>query len=462
MSQKTSPKSNIVVNGVTFTVATKVRKYSDGTYETTILAYESPSSSTEILIAEKIGNKIVFNDYDYDSSSIGEANGNILKSQAGSAALLNTSKEQVESVKSNFATTSEEISAYDSMNGSPNQATDTTNQESTSDTGSSVPSPAGLPAGSPDESQTTTTSFASPLGETKVEASDYVLRYPFNQSDSTYDYIKIQPFKYVPSLSQSSLRDASGNDGITPVTKRPKEFTGPMIFLPMTPTISETNAVGWGKDELNPIQQRFGAAALRGIDQAVAGLEDGKILESLSGIVGTSMGAANDLIQSQGVGAFIRSYFAGQAVRANLLGRTGIVINPNLELLFQGPKLRSFRYTFTFTPRDPKEASVIREIIKTFKKTMAVKRLEGQIFLGTPDIYDIKYVFNGGTDHPFLNKIKPCALTGFSVNYAPDGSFMTYQNGSMTSYGIDMQFDELEPIYNDDINSNVNTSTMGF
>ena len=58
------------------------------------------SSSTEILIGEKIGNKIVFNAYDYDSSSIGEANGNILKSQAGvSAALLNTSKEQVESKK---------------------------------------------------------------------------------------------------------------------------------------------------------------------------------------------------------------------------------------------------------------------------------------------------------------------------------------------------------------------------
>ena len=134
--------------------ATKVRKYSDGTYETTILAYESPSSSTEILIAEKIGNKIVFNDYDYDSSSIGEANGNILKSQAGSAALLNTSKEQIESVKSNFATTSEEISAYDSMNGSPNQSTNTTNQESTSDTGSTVPSPAGLPAGSPADDPT--------------------------------------------------------------------------------------------------------------------------------------------------------------------------------------------------------------------------------------------------------------------------------------------------------------------
>jgi len=444
MSQKTSPKSNIVVNGVKFTVATTVRKYSDGTYKTTVLAYESPSSSKGIIIGEKKGNTIEFTGYDYDLSTIGQANGNILESQAGSAALLNTSKEQVESVKSNFATTSEEVTAYNEMNGSPHQATDTTDQESTSDTGSTVPSPAGLPAA--------TTSFASPLGETKVEASDYVLRYPFNQSDSTYDYIKIQPFKYVPSLSQSSIRDDSS--GITPVTKRPKEFTGPMIFLPMTPTISETNAVGWGKDELNPIQQRFGAAAINSFNEIEKG--------NFSGALGGQIEAARDLLQDKQTGSFIKSYFAGQAVRANLLGRTGIVVNPNLELLFQGPKLRSFRYTFTFTPRDPKEASVIREIIKTFKKTMAVKRTEGSNFILPPDLYEIRYIFNGGTDHPFLNKIKPCALTGFNVNYAPDGSFMTYQNGSMTSYGIDMQFDEIEPIYNDDINENVNTSTMGF
>jgi len=33
--------------------------------------------------------------------------------------------------------------------------------------------------------------------------------------------------------------------------------------------------------------------------------------------------------------------------------------------------------------------------------------------------------------------------------------------GSMTSYTVDMQFDELEPIYNEDIN-NINEDTMGY
>ena len=452
MSQKTSPKSNIVVNGVKFTVATTVRKYSDGTYKTTVLVYESPSSSEGIIIGEKKGNTIEFTGYDYDLSTIGQANGNILESQAGSAALLNTSKEQVESVKSNFATTSEEISAYDSMNGSPNQSTDTTNQESTSDTGSTVPSPAGLPAGSPADDPTggaKLTSLPVAVGETEINASDFVLRYPFNQSDSTYDFIKIRPFEYTPSLN---INNPTGS--IRSVVNRPKNFRDVTILLPMTPTISETNSVGWGEDRLNPIQQRFGQAALEAIENTSSG--------DFRGALKSQFEAAGDLVNQQGVGAFIKSYFASQAVRANLLGRTGVVVNPNLELLFQGPKLRSFRYTFTFTPRDPKEASVIREIIKTFKKTMAVKRTEGSNFILPPDLYEIRYIFNGGTDHPFLNKIKPCALTGFNVNYAPDGSFMTYQNGSMTSYGIDMQFDEIEPIYNDDINENVNTSTMGF
>ena len=92
---------------------------------------------------------------------------------------------------------------------------------------------------------------------------------------------------------------------------------------------------------------------------------------------------------------------------------------------------------------------------------MAVRQSPGSLFLGVPSVYDIKYIYKSGDDHPFLNKIKPCALTGFNVNYTPDGSYMTYQDGSMTSYAVDMQFDELEPIYNEDIDD-VDSATMGY
>ena len=285
-----------------------------------------------------------------------------------------------------------------------------------------------------------------------------LLKYPLNQSSEVYDYIRIQPVDYVAGFNIG--QQVFGDNGIKSVTTRIKNTeTYPAIYLPMTPSISETNSVGWGSDELNPVQAAFGQVAMNAIGSAADGnisLDD--IKNALSGIAG----AAINLTNQQGLSKFISAYFAGQAVGANLLGRTGIVINPNLELLFQGPKLRSFRYNFRFTPRDDKEAKEIRRIIKVFKKSMAVRRTEGSLFLGVPSVYQINYIFKGGNNHPFLNKIKPCALTAFNVNYTPDGSYMTYQDGSMTSYTIDMQFDELEPIYNEDISQDLESETMDY
>jgi hypothetical protein len=285
--------------------------------------------------------------------------------------------------------------------------------------------------------------------------SKAILKYPLKQSSEIYDYIKIQPVEYVAGFNIGQAPTAQ----IESVTTRIKN-TGlyPTIFLPMTPSISETNSVGWGSDELNPVQIAFGQAAMNAI-----GSVDGNInLDTIKNALGGISGAAINLTSQSGLSKFISAYFAGQAVGANLLGRTGIVINPNLELLFQGPKLRSFRYNFRFTPRDDEEAKEIRRIIRVFKKSMAPRRTEGSLFLGVPAVYEIKYIFKENRDHPFLNKIKPCALTGFNVNYAPDGSYMTYQDGSMTSYTVDMQFDELEPIYNEDISQDLESETMDY
>ena len=53
-------------------------------------------------------------------------------------------------------------------------------------------------------------------------------------------------------------------------------------------------------------------------------------------------------------------------------------------------------------------------------------------------------------EHSFLPKIKECALTGFSMNYTPDGNYQTYENSSMVAYEMSMSFKELEPIYHDE------------
>jgi hypothetical protein len=66
--------------------------------------------------------------------------------------------------------------------------------------------------------------------------------------------------------------------------------------------------------------------------------------------------------------------------------------------------------------------------------------------LKAPNVFKIRYEQKGGSSKS-LNQFKTCALTTVSVNYTPDGTYMTYEDGTMTSYEINLAFNELEPIY---------------
>ncbi len=303
-------------------------------------------------------------------------------------------------------------------------------------------------------------------------AIEPILKYPQDHSSQEYDFIKIIPMEYVPALTTkkvgdafNTLRGTAPGDimGFRNINERYRRINkvGSTVFLPMVPDIQENNAVDWGSDTLSPIQAAAGQIAAGAIGAIANASNMEQAGSAVAELTGNLTGGAQQLINTPGVSNWIKTYFAGKAVNANLLGRAGIAINPNLEVLFNGPLLRTFTYNFRFTPRDKEEARIVRKIIKVFKKTMAVKRRD-KVFLGVPAVYKIQYIFNTGfRDHPFLNKIKPCALSNFNVSYAPDGSYMTYEDGSMTSYNVQMKFDELEPVYNDDIND-VDDPTTGF
>ena len=140
-----------------------------------------------------------------------------------------------------------------------------------------------------------------------------------------------------------------------------------------------------------------------------------------------------------------------QATGGSILTRaTGAVINPNMELLFQGPQLRTFGLSWKMSPRDYEESEMIKKIIRMFKQSQAVKRTESMLFLKSPNTYKLRYLTARGRDHSFLPKIKECALTGCSINYTPDGNYQTYENSSMVAYEMTLSFNELEPIYHDD------------
>jgi len=294
-----------------------------------------------------------------------------------------------------------------------------------------------------------------------ITKDDGLMRYPIKVPPFGYDHIQITAYNYLESgltTTEGSLFQQTSAESRKDKSKPIKNGT---VILPMQPNISETNSIDWGGDKMNAVQAIGASAAMQAINDI--GKKD--FGAAISNFAGTTIDAAKQAASDAETKKAIAAYFAGQAVGANVFTRaTGTVLNPNLELLFSGPRLRTFQFNFTLTPRSDEEAFMVRKIIKFFKRTSAPSLVSDGLFLKTPAIYQLTYIFDDESEekqHPFLNKFKPCALTSFNVNYTPDGSYSTYQGGSMTSYAITMSFGELQPIYAGD-NDDDNTTDMGY
>ena len=147
-------------------------------------------------------------------------------------------------------------------------------------------------------------------------------------------------------------------------------------------------------------------------------------------------------------------------------GKTGHILNNNLELLFSGVNLRSFPFSFTFSPRNPKESDVVKNIIRSLKMSMAAKAGEFNgsaqgIFLKSPDLFQLDYL-KDGKNHPFLNRFKLCALTGMSVNYTNAGTYASYNDGTPVNIRMNVTFKEINPIYHEDYGEATSGSGVGF
>ena len=269
------------------------------------------------------------------------------------------------------------------------------------------------------------------------------LRYPetLNQNQ---DKLKISILKFAPKkFSGLSFAERST------FTER---ILG-SVLLPVPNAVNDANSCSWGQDTMNAAQIAASDIAMKTITEgAGAGLSATE--KSIAG-VGKEGGAdAKDAIAQ---------YFTGQATGVKgILARTkGQVINPNMELIFNGPQLRPFNFTFKMSPRDERESITIKKIIRMFKQSMAPARSESSLFLKAPNTYKLQFLEGSAREHKFLPKIKECAMTGFNVNYTPDGNYATYRNSAMVAVELSFSFQELEPIFNNDY-ENDGDASIGF
>ena len=336
------------------------------------------------------------------------------------------------------------------------------------------------------------------------------LKYPIDADyGNTQDYIQINQFTYqgvnpsilfpkkrdgetpfdaakrIAGTTLAGEKDKEGNV-ITPAGLQrtsPKNHHIGLVKLPMPNQLNDSNNVAWGEDQLNALTAAAATLGAGALDQGIQFTENllnGKYegpFDFMKQVFGSAQKdglalvdflkeAAKDqdanLLARSAVGSSLLNLAGFGISPETILARgAGVIPNSNLELLFNAPALRAFRFDWKMSPRSQQEAVRINNIIRFFKQGMAAKKVSNSTpggssyFLGTPNIFDIHFKTSKSkkeftnTNHSVL-KIKTCACVGAAVNYTPEGMWNAYEKGQPTSCILSLQFKELEPIYNTD------------
>ena len=237
------------------------------------------------------------------------------------------------------------------------------------------------------------------------------------------------------------------------------------ILLPM-PKVTDVNGVEWGKSELTI----SGLAAIGAVDKLTGGgflsgksaaeaENDKNIKTELEKLRGTNPSGSSPKNFASATYTQVVSKLAGFAFGTDLdadtyLARSGgRVLNPNAEMLFQGPVIRDFSFSFLMIARNEKEGREIRRIIRFLKLGMAPK-FRNTTYLKNPDIFTLQYKSGKGENDVLdtVNRFNPggLALTTMAVDYAPNGYWSAYRDSQPVALKMDLSFTELRPIYEQD------------
>tara|TARA_B100000287_G_C20640658_1_gene783332 strand:- start:681 stop:1997 length:1317 start_codon:yes stop_codon:yes gene_type:complete len=353
-----------------------------------------------------------------------------------------TSANQVKSIQNEVASNAQEKEVLNSASGANNQANSGDDQQGDS----SKPSSSGA------------SDTGAQDGTREEEFGFYVFPESLRTGQKGQDFLKIDMMKYQPR--QLGAQEEGVGSSLTINDREQNRKSIGTVILPIPGGIQDSQQVQWGSDSMTPMQIAMSNVALAGITQGMGAMVDA------GGNALTEATASGEDVKKA-----LANTLAGQAAGAGkLLTRTtGAVMNPNMELLFNSPNMRNFSFQFRLAPRSKSEAMTIIKIIRFFKQGMSAIRSKSRLFLKSPHTFRLAYKHKaaegagfGKNDHPYLNKFKECALGGFTVNYTPDGQYATYEDGVMASYQISMNFQEMEPVYNDDYGNNTFPSEIGF
>tara|TARA_B100000214_G_scaffold144893_1_gene103594 strand:- start:4011 stop:5750 length:1740 start_codon:yes stop_codon:yes gene_type:complete len=303
-----------------------------------------------------------------------------------------------------------------------------------------------------------------------------VLKYP---SDGAYgaggqDYIRIETFKYKAPMPGAFGEKGNENSVASVIGRGPMRGSnlgeyGNTIKLPIPNDLRVSNGVEWGGAKANALEM----AAMTSMTNTIGNTMNNGMVNTIMksfGSMGKIINQLGDLEVADGGSGQALTAFVSKLALSKLninvdtnqfvARSSGIAINPNLELLFSSPKLRSFTFRFDFAPNDEVDARNSRLIMRIFKQGMlptgyGSKDGTSSVFIGSPHVYRIGY-FNGTNRIRGLPIHKICALTQCSINFTPENVYQSYSDDRAVSNPVrsvmELAFTELTPLFAEDYN----------
>ena len=304
---------------------------------------------------------------------------------------------------------------------------------------------------------------------TAVAGAGGSVRYPHDMLiDEAEDFVMFDFYDYKPPFqNKKSLNDAGGESyaNLTLGDYNATGFSGdyfkdkayPQILLYMPQDIQDAFSAKWeGK--------KFGALTTGII--AAAGQEGS--IEKLKK-AGNTLDKALDKSMVESAASIVTGLaqkITGDQISAGDLfgGISGVVRNPNVEVLFQSMELRTFDLTFKMSPFDDQDSLRIEAIIKIFKQAMLPQyslgtdvEVFGQKndalqagFIQVPKVCAVNFM-RGSQRNRFLPRYKMCAITDVNVNYTPDNVYATIDRNMPVATELKISFMETKLVFSEDV-----------
>lgn len=277
---------------------------------------------------------------------------------------------------------------------------------------------------------------------TAKSAQGATYRYPNSgaQITSDTDYVTFEFFKYKPPFENGNSRGNKKQQYDGSINFDKENILGPKfgknIIMYMPEDVQSEYGANWSG-------AGFGFLAGRLMKVAGGNFNLGEAFEDAG--MSAKKGIADFIVSNAN-----KALGAGVTLNQALGGIGGTIVNPNVEMMYESPEMRSFSLTYKMFASTPGESQEIRAICNTFKKNMLPSFGDGG-FINVPNVVRVTFMTGDGPN-PYVSQFKPCAITNVAINYTPDGSWASYDGGAPVATNITVTFKELKMLFAEDIN----------